>query len=184
MIDEVRCGADAAPAGACARPRSKSPTSRRSSPRWRACRSRACRSDDTELLPQHRRRPARGSSSARTGRSTRSRRRSSWPGPACGRRTSRSAVVPVCWSRPASAEDRGWHASSRASSASRSSASTCRSTWSATAVSRLIGAPPGYVGYDGGRPADRQGRTRIRTASCCSTRSRRRIRTCSASCCR
>jgi ATP-dependent Clp protease ATP-binding subunit ClpA len=34
--------------------------------------------------------------------------------------------------------------------ASSSCASTCRNTWSATAVSRLIGAPPGYVGFDQG----------------------------------
>jgi ATP-dependent Clp protease ATP-binding subunit ClpA len=51
------------------------------------------------------------------------------------------------------------------------------------AVSRLIGAPPGYVGFDqGGLLTD--GSTSIRIACCCSTRSRRRIRTCSTSCCR
>jgi ATP-dependent Clp protease ATP-binding subunit ClpA len=50
-------------------------------------------------------------------------------------------------------------------------------------VSRLIGAPPGYVGFDqGGLLTD--GVDSIRTACCCSTRSRRRIRTCSTSCCR
>ena len=32
----------------------------------------------------------------------------------------------------------------------RSSASTCRSTWRSTPCSRLVGAPPGYVGYDEG----------------------------------
>ena len=30
------------------------------------------------------------------------------------------------------------------------SESTCRNTWKNTAVSRLIGAPPGYVGYEEG----------------------------------
>ena len=50
-------------------------------------------------------------------------------------------------------------------------------------VSRLIGAPPGYVGFDqGGLLTDAI--TRIRIACCCSTRSRRSIPTCSASCCR
>jgi ATP-dependent Clp protease ATP-binding subunit ClpB len=50
-------------------------------------------------------------------------------------------------------------------------------------VARLIGAPPGYVGYEEGgvlTEAVRRGPTR----SCCSTRSRRRILTCSTSCCR
>jgi ATP-dependent Clp protease ATP-binding subunit ClpA len=50
-------------------------------------------------------------------------------------------------------------------------------------VSRLIGAPPGYVGFDqGGLLTDAS--TSIRIACCCSTKSRRRIRTCSTSCCR
>ena len=52
------------------------------------------------------------------------------------------------------------------------------------AVARLIGAPPGYVGFEqGGLLVDA-----VRTASlqraCCSTRSRRRTRTSSTSCCR
>ena len=45
-------------------------------------------------------------------------------------------------------------------------------------VSRLVGAPPGYVGYEeGGQLTEqiRRGRTRL----CCSTRSRRRTTTCS-----
>jgi ATP-dependent Clp protease ATP-binding subunit ClpB len=50
-------------------------------------------------------------------------------------------------------------------------------------VARLIGAPPGYVGYDeGGALTEAVRRGPIR--SCCSTRSRRRIRTCSTCCCR
>ena len=50
-------------------------------------------------------------------------------------------------------------------------------------VARLIGAPPGYVGYEeGGALTEAVRRRPIR--SCCSTRSRRRIRTCSTSCCR
>jgi ATPases with chaperone activity, ATP-binding subunit len=44
------------------------------------------------------------------------------------------------------------------------------------AVSRLIGAPPGYVGFDqGGLLTEASRRSRI--ACCCSTKSRRRIRT-------
>ena len=46
-------------------------------------------------------------------------------------------------------------------------------------VTRLIGAPPGYVGYDEGGQL-----TASRTASCCSTRSKRPIPTSSTSCCR
>ena len=50
-------------------------------------------------------------------------------------------------------------------------------------VSRLIGAPPGYVGYDEAASSRRPcAAGRIR--SCSSTRSRRRTRTCSTSCCR
>jgi ATP-dependent Clp protease ATP-binding subunit ClpB len=50
-------------------------------------------------------------------------------------------------------------------------------------VSRLIGAPPGYVGYDeGGALTEAVRRGPIRW--CCSTRSRRRIPTCSTCCCR
>jgi ATP-dependent Clp protease ATP-binding subunit ClpB len=51
------------------------------------------------------------------------------------------------------------------------------------AVSRLVGAPPGYVGYDEGgqlTEAVRAGPTR----SCCSTRSRRPTPTSSTSSCR
>jgi ATP-dependent Clp protease ATP-binding subunit ClpA len=51
------------------------------------------------------------------------------------------------------------------------------------AVSRLIGAPPGYVGFDQGGLLT-EAVTRSRTACCCSTRSKRRIRTSSTSCCR
>ena len=71
-----------------------------------------------------------------------------------------------------------------ARSASSSPASTCRSTWSGTRVSRLIGAPPGYVGFDQGGLLDRRRRPASASRSCCSTRSRRRIPICSTSCCR
>jgi ATP-dependent Clp protease ATP-binding subunit ClpA len=51
------------------------------------------------------------------------------------------------------------------------------------AVSRLIGAPPGYVGFDqGGQLTERSPRSR--TPCCCSTRSKRRTRTSTTSCCR
>ena len=50
-------------------------------------------------------------------------------------------------------------------------------------VARLIGAPPGYVGYEeGGALTETCGAGPTR--SCCSTRSRRRIRTSSTCCCR
>ncbi len=50
-------------------------------------------------------------------------------------------------------------------------------------VSKLIGSPPGYVGYEeGGQLTERV--KRHRTRSCCWTRSRRRIRTSSTCCCR
>ena len=49
-------------------------------------------------------------------------------------------------------------------------------------VSRLIGAPPGYVGYDeGGQFTERF--VAVPTRSCSSTKSRRRIRKSSTSCC-
>nr|WP_279322385.1 AAA family ATPase [Rhodothermus marinus] len=50
-------------------------------------------------------------------------------------------------------------------------------------VSRLIGAPPGYVGYEEGGQLTEKVR-RKPTPSCCSTRSKRRTRMCSISCCR
>ena len=51
-------------------------------------------------------------------------------------------------------------------------------------VSRLIGAPPGYVGYDQGGLLTDAVDQHPHSACCCSTRSRRRTRTCSTSCCR
>ena len=50
-------------------------------------------------------------------------------------------------------------------------------------VARLIGAPPGYVGYEEGGSSPRRS-ARPRTRCCCSTRSRRRTRTSSTPCCR
>ena len=50
-------------------------------------------------------------------------------------------------------------------------------------VRRLVGAPPGYVGYDEGGQLTEAVRRRP-YASCCSTRSRRRTPTCSTRCCR
>ena len=54
--------------------------------------------------------------------------------------------------RPASARP-SWRARSRTScsaATTRSSASTCRSTWRSTRSSKLIGSPPGYVGHEEG----------------------------------
>ena len=50
-------------------------------------------------------------------------------------------------------------------------------------VSRLIGAPPGYVGYEEGGQLTEAVRRRP-YASSCSTRSRRRTPTSSTRCCR
>ena len=51
-------------------------------------------------------------------------------------------------------------------------------------VARLIGAPPGYVGYERGRSLDRIGSTAGLTVLFCSTRSKKHIRTSLTSCCR
>ena len=51
-------------------------------------------------------------------------------------------------------------------------------------VSRLIGAPPGYVGFDQGGLLTDAVDQHPASACCCWTRSRRRIPTCSTSCCR
>ena len=72
-------------------------------------------------------------------------RRPAGPEPAASARSSSSA-------RPASARP-SWRArwpSSCSTTSRRWSASTCASTWRSTPSSRLIGAPPGYVGYDEG----------------------------------
>jgi ATP-dependent Clp protease ATP-binding subunit ClpC len=58
-------------------------------------------------------------------------------------------------------------------------ASTCREFGEKHTVSRLVGAPPGYVGFDQGGQLTEAVRRRPVLASCCSTRSRRRTRTCS-----
>ena len=50
-------------------------------------------------------------------------------------------------------------------------------------VSRLVGAPPGYIGYDEGGSSPRRC-AGARTPSCSSTRSRRRTPRSSTSCCR
>ena len=65
----------------------------------------------------------------------------------------------------------------------RWSASTCPNTWRSIRSSRLIGAPPGYVGYEeGGALTEAVRRRPYRW--CCSTKSRRRIPTCSTCCSR
>ncbi len=51
-------------------------------------------------------------------------------------------------------------------------------------VARLVGAPPGYVGYEEGGQLTEAVRRRPVHASCCSTRSRRRTPRSSTSCCR
>ena len=51
-------------------------------------------------------------------------------------------------------------------------------------VSRLIGAPPGYVGYEEGGAPDRGGAPPALQRECSSTRSRRRTRTSSTCSCR
>ncbi len=50
-------------------------------------------------------------------------------------------------------------------------------------VSRLVGAPPGYIGYEQGGQLTEAVRRRP-TRWCCSTRSRRRTPRCSTCCCR
>jgi len=51
-------------------------------------------------------------------------------------------------------------------------------------VARLIGAPPGYIGYDEGRAAHRGGCGASPIAWCSSTRSKRPMPTCSIRCCK
>ena len=51
-------------------------------------------------------------------------------------------------------------------------------------VSRLIGAPPGYVGYEEGGQLTEAVRRKPYRAWCCLTRWKKPIRTCSTSCCR
>ena len=51
-------------------------------------------------------------------------------------------------------------------------------------VCRLVGSPPGYVGHEEGGQLTEIVRRKPYSAWCCSTRSRRRTRTCSTSSCR
>ena len=65
--------------------------------------------------------------------------------------TARSA--PSSSSAPPASARPSWRARSPSSCSTRRtrwSASTCPSTWRSTRSSRLVGAPPGYVGYDEG----------------------------------
>jgi ATP-dependent Clp protease ATP-binding subunit ClpA len=108
-------------------------------------------------------------------------RRSSWRARACASRKSRSATT-CSPDRPASARPR-WRGSSPVCSGVELVRFDMSEYMERHTVSRLIGAPPGYVGFDqGGLLTDAS--TSIPIACCCSTRSRRRIRTCSTSCCR
>ena len=70
------------------------------------------------------------------------------PRRACASRRSRSATT-CSPARPASARPR-WPSSWPRCWAWSCCASTCRSTWRSTRSRRLIGAPPGYVGFDQG----------------------------------
>ena len=51
-------------------------------------------------------------------------------------------------------------------------------------VSRLIGAPPGYVGYEEGGQLTEQVRRHPYSVVLCSTKSKRRIPMCSTCCCK
>jgi ATP-dependent Clp protease ATP-binding subunit ClpA len=156
--------------------------SRRPSPPSRASRRSRCPSPMPNCWLEPGTEPARRWCSGRTRRSPRSLRPSSWPGPGCANRKSRSALT--CspgrrvWARPR------WPSSWPIRSAWNCCASTCRNTWSATPSARLIGAPPGYVGFDQGGLLDRRRRPASALRACCSTRWRRRIPTSTTSCCR
>ncbi len=75
-------------------------------------------------------------------------RRSSWRVPACANRKSRSAAT-CSPARPASARPK-WRSSSRRRSASSCIRFDMSEYMERHTVSRLIGAPPGYVGFDQG----------------------------------
>ena len=123
---------------------------------------------------------ARGLRSGRR-RSRRCRPRSSSPARACANRTSRSAAT--CSPAPPASARRKSRNSSRPSSVSRCCASTCRNTWSATR-SRVSSARLRAMSASTRAACSPTASTSIRTACCCSTRSRRRTRTCSTSSCR
>ena len=128
-----------------------------------------------ERLHRARRRPGRGGRRGRERAAARALR-------ASRTRTGRSARSSSS-ARPASARP-SWRArwpSSCSTTSGRWSASTCPSTWRSTRSPRLIGAPPGYVGYEEGGQLTEAVRRRP-TASSCSTRSRRPTPTSSTSC--
>ena len=132
------------------RRRSTRTTSPRSSRAGRASRSAAARGRDREADPhggaaaRARRRPGRGGRGRRERAAPRAHR-------ACRTRTARSARSSSS-ARPASARpsSRARSPSSCSTTSARWCGSTCPSTWSGTRSSRLVGAPPGYVGYEEG----------------------------------
>ena len=60
----------------------------------------------------------------------------------------------------------------------------CPSSWRSIRWLSLIGAPPGYVGYEEGGYLTEAVRRRPYSLFCCWMRWRRRTRMCSTSCCR
>jgi ATP-dependent Clp protease ATP-binding subunit ClpA len=79
-------------------------------------------------------------------------------------------------------QDRG-HAPARDAAGHRADPLRHVRVHGAHSVSRLIGAPPGYVGFDQGGLLT-EAVVKHPHACCCWTRSRRRIRTSSTCCCR
>ena len=73
-------------------------------------------------------------------------------GPGCRTPNRPDRLVPLPRARPASARPSspGPSPSSSSTTSGRWSASTWASTWRSTPVARLVGAPPGYVGYEEG----------------------------------
>ena len=110
----------------------------------------AARGRDREADPhggaaaRARRRPGRG---GRRGRERAAPRALGAAGPEPARSARSSSSARPAWARPS------WRARSRSSCSTTSArwcGSTCPSTWRSTPSSRLVGAPPGYVGYEEG----------------------------------
>jgi ATP-dependent Clp protease ATP-binding subunit ClpA len=121
--------------------------SRRWSRPWRGSRPSRCRATTSEVL-EISRRTSSASSSARTRRSRKL--SSAIKLSRAGLRDPDKPIGNYLFSGPTGVGKTEVARQLAASWAFRCSASTCPNIWSAHSVSRLIGAPPGYVGYDQG----------------------------------
>ena len=148
MIDEVGALADAAARAQAPEDHHAARMSRRSSPRSRASRPRACRADDKRDAAQPRARPEGGG--VRPGQGDRGAVVGDQAGPRRPARCRRSRSATTCSRGPTGVGKTEVAEQLRQDPGHRADPLRHVGIHGAPRVSRLIGAPPGYVGFDQG----------------------------------